>query len=435
MSWTDRRHSPLAVECATYLAFGMPVAMLGAGWPEARHTFDRPSSALGLVAAVYGLGRLATSATALPLLKRWTIRTATVGLLAALGAACLAVGLGRSFPLLVVAFVVVGGVSGALDSLGNRYQTVVRLVRNAGLMFGAYGVGATLGPALVAVTTWTTGYLVAAAVALAAAALARSHAVAWPDGIESPAAGAATAPAIADDGAVPFAATPTVAPTGTDCEGGDPVDATRATSALVPPGAPVGSAHGTPVPKGPLVLSLACFLVFCALEVTTGNWTTSYLEEHRGASSQLAGLAVSGFWGGVTIGRLVMGRIPAHPHRLLTVGAVTLTAAYLSVPFLPTAGSMVAIVVAGVALAVMLPTLVVTTAERVGVAATGRVTGWQILAANVGGTVFSGGMGFLVSRTNDGAPIWVLIGLALVGLPVLNRALAAHPPDVEPATP
>ena len=54
--------------------------------------------------------------------------------------------------------------------------------------------------------------------------------------------------------------------------------------------------------------------------------------------------------------------------------------------------------------------------------------GWQILAANVGGTVFSGGMGFLVARTNDGAPIWVLIALSLVGLPVLNRALAAHPP-------
>ncbi|CAN5493846.1 hypothetical protein BH10ACT1_BH10ACT1_34980 [soil metagenome] len=389
------------MECATYLAFGMPVAMLGAGWPEARHTFDRPSSALGLVAAVYGFGRLATSATALPLLKRWTIRASTTGLLVALAFVDLLVGLGQWFPLLVAAFVVVGMVSGALDSLGNRYQTVVRLVRNAGLMFGAYGIGATIGPALVATTTWTTGYVAAAVVALGAAALSGSRSVAWPDEIESPASSATK-------GADALATMPFVEP------GGTPV---------------AGPAPRVAIPRGPLVLSLLCFLVYCALEVTTGNWTTSYLEEHRGASSQLAGLAVSGFWGGVTLGRLVMGRIPAHPHRLLTAGAVTVAVAYATVPFLPTAGAMAAIVVAGAALAVMLPTLVVTTAERVGVAATGRVAGWQILAANVGGTVFSGGMGFLVARTNDGAPIWVLITLAIVGLPVLNRALAAHPPS------
>lgn len=396
------------VECATYLAFGMPVAMLGAGWPEARHTFDRPSSALGVVAAVYGFGRLATSATALPLLKRWTIRTATTGLLVALAVVNVLVGLGRWFPLLVVAFVAVGMVSGALDSLGNRYQTVVRLVRNAGLMFGAYGIGATVGPALVATTTWTTGYVAAALVALAAAALARSPLVAWPDEIESPTS-RTTGPTTVEHDA---ATMPFVDPGSVDQDQPDHQATDRRAA----------------IPRGPLVLSLLCFGVYCALEVTTGNWTTSYLEEHRGASSQLAGLAVSGFWGGVTVGRLVMGRIPARPHRLLASGAITLAVAYAAVPFLPTAGSMAAIVVAGAALAVMLPTLVVTTAERVGVAATGRVTGWQILAANVGGTVFSGGMGFLVARTNDGAPIWVLIGLALVGLPVLNRALAAHPP-------
>src|SRR5690606_39009121 len=124
----------------------MPVAMLGAGWPEARQLVDRPSGALGLVAAVYGLGRLATSATAQVILRRWTIRRASTCLALVLAAACLVVGLGRSYPLLVASFAVVGVVSGALDSLGARYQTVVQRVRDAGLMFGSYGVGATIGP-------------------------------------------------------------------------------------------------------------------------------------------------------------------------------------------------------------------------------------------------------------------------------------------------
>ncbi|HEX2576314.1 MAG TPA: hypothetical protein VHK88_08190, partial [Aquihabitans sp.] len=184
----ERPTSPLVAVCASYLAFGMPIAMLGAGWPEVRHDLGRPSSALGLVATAYGLGRLSTSTSGQALLRRWAIGPATTGLLAVLALASLVVAVGRSFPVLVGAFALIGMVSGGLDALGSRYQTVVRVVRNAGLMFGAYGVGATIGPAVVAVTTWTTAYLAATAVAVAAAVVAGSPTVAWPAGIEAPGA-------------------------------------------------------------------------------------------------------------------------------------------------------------------------------------------------------------------------------------------------------
>lgn len=421
---TALRTSPLAVECLTYVAFAMPAAMLGAGWPEARHLVNRPSSALGLLAGVYGLGRLATSTTAQPLLRRWTIRRSTTVLLVALALACVVVAFGRSFPILVATMGWVGAVSGALDSLGTRYQTVVRLVRNAGLMFGAYGVGATLGPALVAVAGWSTGFLAAALLAVVAAVLAGSPVVRWPEGIESPGAGRAAAAETASGGrSIPLDQdhlVPERAPHG---------DVDQREGRPVPVPAP-----SSPVPLGPLALSLACFAIYVALEVTTGNWMTSYLEGHRGCSPRAAGLAISAFWAGLTLGRLGLGRIRASAHHLMAGGAITLAGAYAAAPFLPTAGSMAAVVVAGFALAVMIPTLVVTTAERVGVAATGRVTGWQILAANTGATAVSGGVGLLVARTGDGAPIWVLAALALVGVPVLLRALAAHPPEA-PAVP
>ncbi len=147
------RTSALVAECVAYAAFGVPIAMLGAGWPEARHTFDRPSSALGLVATAYGLGRLASSPSGQAVLRRLRIGPATGTLLGVLAVAELVAALTGSFVVLVGAFAVVGLASGGLDSLGNRYQTVVRQVRNAGLMFGAYGVGATVGPAVVALTT------------------------------------------------------------------------------------------------------------------------------------------------------------------------------------------------------------------------------------------------------------------------------------------
>lgn len=387
-----RRSSALLAECAAYAAFGMPIAVLGAGWPEARERFDRPSSALGVLAMAYGLGRLAASPTGQSLLRRWRIGVATGGLLAALAGVQVLVALTSSFPVLVVAVTVVGLASGALDSLGNRYQTVVRRVRHAGLMFGAYGIGATVGPALVALTSWRAAYLTAAAVAAIAAAVATSGAVAWPVGIESP---------------------------------GDAAPRVRRAQ----------RADRPTVPAGPLVISLLCFALYCALEVATGAWTSSYFEEHRGASARGAGLAVSGFWAGVTLSRLAMARISAPPHRILAVGAPAVALAYLAVPFAPTPVAIGAVVLAGAALAVMLPTLVVTTTERVGAAATGRVTGYQLLAANLGGTGFSAGIGVVVARTNDGAPIWVLIAVAVAALPLLHRSLTLHPPATPPSAP
>ena len=381
------------MECATYAAFGVPIAMLGAGWPGARQMFDRPSSALGLLAMAYGIGRLATAATGQLLLRRWRIGGCNRAALAIMATAEVAVALTTSFPLLVGAFTVVGLCSGSLDSLGNRYQTEVRLVRNAGLMFGAYGIGATIGPALIALTTWTTAYLAAAAVSASAAVLAGSNLVAWPAGLTTMDRSHAHV---------------------------DPDTGIRTT------------AKPAPLALVPLVTTLFCFALYCALEVSTGGWTASYFEEYRGTSAQWAGLAVSGFWAGITLSRLLMGRLRLDPHRILSVGAPAVVVAYVSVPFLPTPLAIAAVLVGGAALSVMLPTLIVTTTERVGAAATGRVTGYQLLAANVGATAITAGIGVIVARTYDGAPIWVLIGLAVVALPLLLRTLHLHPPD--PAT-
>lgn len=390
------RSSALLAVCAAYAAFGMPVAILGAGWPDGREIFGQPSSSMGLLAMAYGVGRLATSPTGQLILRRRRIGSAAAGLLVLLAATQVVVAITTSFAALVVSIAVVGLVSGALDSLGNRYQTVVRQVRHAGLMFGAYGIGATVGPALVALTSWRTAFLGAAGLSAMAAVVNGSRSVVWPPGIESPAA--ATSPA-------------------------SPASPSAATASNVD----VGPVERPRVPAGPLALSLLCFALYCGLEVATGAWTASYFEEHRGASARWAGLAVSGFWAGVTLSRLAMARIGAEPRRILAAGSAVVAGSYLAVPLLPTPVAIAAVVVAGAALAVMLPTLVVTTGERVGTAATPRVTGYQLLAANLGGTGFSAGLGVVVARTGDGAPGWALALVGLIALPVLHRALALHP--------
>jgi hypothetical protein len=72
-----------------------------------------------------------------------------------------------AWPALIVAFGLIGVLSGMLDSLGARFLAVSGSVRRAGLAAGSYGVGATVGPVIIAVTdSVVAGFLSGAAVAL-----------------------------------------------------------------------------------------------------------------------------------------------------------------------------------------------------------------------------------------------------------------------------
>jgi fucose permease len=386
----DRR-SPLLVQCVTYLGFSMPIGMLGAGWPDARSLFDASSGSLGVVAGGYGLGRLATSAVALPILRRWTIRQASSVLGALLALSCVAVALTRSFAVLVVAMALVGLLTGCLDSLGNRYQSVVRDVGSAGLMFGSYGVGSTLGPALVATTSWTVGFLASAAVIGLAALLVSSRSVAWPEGLQAP-----EAPAPGHD-----------------------------------------AVH---VPRPALILSLSVFAIYPGIEVVTANWAASYLEGGRGVSATTAAYAMSGFWAGMTLGRLLLGRISAigggiATSRLLVLAGTGVAVLYGALPLVPAPVAVGGLSLAGLALAGLFPMLMSTTADRVGVGAAGRVTGWQLLTGNVAATSLSMAVGLGVDRVGDATPGIVLAVLAVGGLPVLVRSQRVRAAAEKPVAP
>jgi fucose permease len=381
----SRRHDSLLVQCLVYASFGTPIGMLGAGWPDGRHLFHRSAGSLGLVAAVYGMGRLATSQAALPVLRRWRIGVATATLGGLLGVTCLAVAATRSYAVLAVAFALIGTTSGVLDALGNRYQTVVRNVGHAGLMFGSYGIGATLGPLVIALVGWGPGFTIAGALAACAGALALSPQVRWPDALRA----------------------------------GEP---------------PRGARGRVEVAPSILAVSLAVFAIYCSAEIATANWTASYLEGARGLSGSGAAWATSGFWAGMTLGRLVLGRFvgPGRaltPTRFLIGAGVAVGLGFVAIPLVPAAVAVGAFAWVGLALAGLFPTLMSTTADRVGVANAGRVMGWQLLAANLTGLTLSAAVGVGVDRIGAGTPAVVLAVMGVAGLPLLVRSATWHARD------
>lgn len=394
------RPSPLVVEAVVFLAFGAPIGMIGAAWPEGRLRVDRPAEALGLVVTGYGLGRLATSATAVTILRRVAIgpATALAALLLAGSVATLAIT--RSFAVLVAAATALGLVSGVLDSLGNRYQTAIRDVRQAGYVFGAYGVGATAFPALVAATSWSVGFLAAAVVAVVAAALALAPGVDWPADLdERPGIGAAVVETT-EDAVLP---------------------------ARAAAGAPTPARAPGPLPRSAVVTSLAAFALVCTLEIVTGNWAATYLRDGRGASEDAAAYALSGFWAGITLGRLVLGRLPGGPRRIVGASGLATAVLIAVVPLLPVDVVLVLYTAIGLTLAPVFPTLMSTTADRVGTGWAGRVGGWQLLSANLAGTALGALLGVVVGVWGADAIGWAAVALALVGVPVtLSVARLVH---------
>jgi len=265
---------------------------------------------------------------------------------------------------------VTGLCSGVLDSLGARFLAVSASVRHAGLAAGSYGVGATVGPVVLAASdSVAVGFLTGAAVALAAAAVVVAPAIAWPAGL-----------ALHRQATV--------------------VDDTPAARALL---------------TSPAVLvSLGLFAAFVSLEVTAGGWLAAVLEDGREVDDRLAGLSVGGFWAGITAGRLLLGRLDL-PGRARYLSVAALLVCFAALAVVPGWAVLPVAVLAGLALSPQFPTLVAHTAERVGGAAAGRVSGWQLVAANVGGTGLAALTGVIVDSTGPTAPLAVLLATTVAG--------------------
>src|SRR5262249_27595562 len=110
-----------------------------------------------------------------------------------------------------------------------------------------------------------------------------------------------------------------------------------------------------------VLLGSAMLAVYVGLEIGMGNWGYSYLVQGRGLSGTLAGYSVSGYWLGLTLGRVRISPIAARIGAstiammyacLVGVGVAT-TLAWLSpVP----AGASAALVLLGFCLGPIFPT-------------------------------------------------------------------------------
>jgi fucose permease len=351
---TRTRLGLLALAFLGFVGVGVAEGLLGVAWPEMRAQFALPQAALGELLALVTTGYVAASFGA-----GWALRRVRLGAWLALAAgasaaALLGYAVAPAWALLVPFGLLAGLGAGAIDAGLNAYVATRHDARAVNWLHACFGVGASASPAVLGAVLahglpWQRGYALAGAAELALAAAFALSSGAWPptpSGVE------------AADGAA---------------------GALRETLRL-------------PAARW----SAAAFFAYTGLEAAAGAWSYSLLALARGFDVAVAASWVSGFWLGLTAGRVAAGALAGAlraPTMLAgALGGVALSAA--CVWLAPVHGAELA-GVAGLGLAAgpIFPTLIALTPNRVGPAHVANAVGLQIASAALGQAAFPAAVG------------------------------------------
>jgi fucose permease len=358
-----------AVMATSFLLLGMPMAAMGVAWPSAAEDLGRALGELGLVTFAYGAGYTLSTLVSGELTRRFTTGPLLVTAAFVAAGSLVALTLTSIWLAFLLAAFLLGIAGGLLDSGVNAYVAVHRGARSMGIIHTGFGIGSAIGPLLVTVLL-----AVGASWKIAFASLAAADFLL----------------------AVAFVVTVGA------------LDQTERQSGQRP------TVDGKGVVLG---LSVAVFFLYAGVAAGTGAWSFSLLTEGRGISAAVAGLAVAGYWGGMTVSRVALGILGDRidPRRTLTASGVATVISLLVLWIAPTPWlGIVALIFSGFAHGSIFPLEMILTARRFGATYTPWAVGYEIAGANVGVAVVSGAMGLLVSRWDISIVAPVLFSIAVM---------------------
>jgi len=393
----DRKFELLSL--GTFVVLGLPDGMLGTAWPAMSHSFGVPVGDLGLILLVNTIGSVAVAAAVGRLIRRLGAAAvlATAGSCAVLGAVGYAAAPGLWLVLSVGPLV--GAAAGMMDGGLNTVVALTGRPRLLNLLHGFYGVGTAIGPLVVTLAilagSWRPAYVVLAVFNVAAACCWIIY--------------RRNVPAPAPPSSTPAASSSAPKP----AETSRPVQdwSSRRTLAV-------------------LTLGLLVFFVYTGLEVSAGQWETSYLRGHLGLSASAAGLASFGYWGALTVVRISLA-LPARPVSARAVIRYGLLLSIVACGLIWWQPGPLVVVLAfallGASLAGVFPALIAVTPQRIGVERAQHAIAWQVGAAAAGGSAISALIGLLIDSTSLAVlgPSIVVLSLVLF---FANWALGALAP-------
>jgi len=171
------------------------------------------------------------------------------------------------------------------------------------------------------------------------------------------------------------------------------------------------------------VVWIAAFflLVYVGIEVSLGSWSFSFLTEERHKTETLSGLAVSGQWLGLTVGRLVLGKVAERigNRRLIQLCLAGVVAGVLLVWLVPVGLVMAAgLWIVGFSLGPIFPTTIAMMSGLVSARVLPSAIGFMASFGSMGAAFMPAAVGALSERLG----LWVLMPYA-IALAVVLLAL------------
>lgn len=364
----------IGLSCLGFAALGLPDGVIGVAWPSLRADFALPIDGLGALLVASTAGYVTSSAASGRVLTKMGVGTLLAVSCATTALALCGYALAGSWPAVVALGVVAGLGAGAIDAGINLYAATHHSGRTLGLLHAGYGLGTTVGPVimtrlLMAGSGWRAGYAVLCGAQLALALCFAVSRRRWPT------------------------------PSRAREISGREVSLTQSLR--------LRAVH----------LGIVSFFLYVGIEAAAGVWIYSLLTGARGVSMASAGVAVSTYWAGLVVGRLLLALAPASLEpRLVLRGAtiaVMFAALALAVDF-GTAASVVAVAGLGLAAGPIFPALIAATPHRVAPAHAANAVGVSVAAAAAGQSLLPAGIGLAADGMGLDAIPWLITAAAVL---------------------
>lgn len=370
-----------------YLAFislGLPDSLLGAAWPVMQGDLGAPLETAGLLFMTIACGTIISSLISGRILKRYGTGKVTFVSVLMTAVALLGFHFAPSIVWLMVCAVPLGLGAGAVDTGLNDYVAVNYKARHMSWLHCFWGVGATLGPIIMAQfisgdssSSWRNGYFLIAAIQFALVIILFFTLPLWKK-----------VKVKRNDRLL------------------EEIDELKDVINEK-------ETNTKPLQTKGVKWALTTFFFYCGVEATVGLWGSSFLVNIKGISVATAAGWISFYYAGITVGRLITGFITykVTNRTLIRWGQlIALSGAIILVLPLPSAFSFVGFIIVGLGLAPIFPCMLHETPTRFGKKHSQTIMGYQMAFAYTGTTFMPPLLGFMASQMTIGIfPIVIVI--------------------------
>jgi fucose permease len=371
-----------------YLAFislGLPDSLLGVSWSLMQTEFGAPLETAGLLFMTIAAGTIISSLTSGVVLKRFGTGIVTFSSCLMTAGALLGFHFSPSIFWLFICAIPLGLGAGAVDAGINNYVASHYKAHHMSWLHCFWGVGATLGPVIMAQfisgqQSWRSGYLAIAGLQFVLVVILFFSLPLW----------GKVGRTNSSNGIIELENT-----------NSDELD----------------QKNHKPMQIRGVKLALFAFLFYCGAEATMGLWGSSFLVNVKHLSVEMAAKWVSLYYAGITIGRFITGFITfkISNQTLIRMGQfIALVGAVLLFLPLPSTFSLAGFIMVGLGLAPLFPCMLQETPIRFGKKHSGTIMGYQMAVAYTGSTFLPPLLGFIAAQTTIGIFPFVIAGFIAI---------------------